>query len=128
MPETPDPVDLHIGAQVRARRKRMGMSQEQLASELRLTFQQVQKYERGANRISGSKLWAIARALKCSPGGLFPEQDQLDDGKPDPVAAMAGEMGGLVMAELWLELTPSQRLGLERIAQTIRDVSRKVAA
>ena len=59
----PNPVDLHVGARVRMRRKLLGISQEKLAEELGLTFQQIQKYERGANRVSASKLYEIARAL-----------------------------------------------------------------
>ena len=61
----PNPVDLHVGARVRVRRKFLGMSQEGLAEAIGLTFQQVQKYERGSNRISASKLYEISQALKC---------------------------------------------------------------
>lgn len=60
----PHPVDLHVGIRIRMRRKEMGVSQERLAEALGITFQQVQKYERGANRVSASKLWEIAAALK----------------------------------------------------------------
>src|ERR1700760_1136603 len=59
----PNPVDLHVGARIRMRRKLLGVSQQALAESLGLTFQQVQKYERGANRVSASKLYEIARAL-----------------------------------------------------------------
>jgi transcriptional regulator with XRE-family HTH domain len=62
----PHPVDRHVGVHIRMRRKALGISQEKLADALGLTFQQVQKYERGANRVSASKLWEIARALKTS--------------------------------------------------------------
>jgi DNA-binding XRE family transcriptional regulator len=54
-PKRPDPVDLHVGGRIRMRRKLLGLSQEYLADALQLTFQQVQKYERGANRVSASK-------------------------------------------------------------------------
>lgn len=60
----PNPIDLHVGARVRIRRKFLGLSQEALADAIELTFQQVQKYERGANRISASKLYEISKALK----------------------------------------------------------------
>ena len=60
----PHPMDLHVGARVRMRRKFAGMSQEVLAGTIGLTFQQVQKYERGSNRISCSKLWDISQTLK----------------------------------------------------------------
>jgi transcriptional regulator with XRE-family HTH domain len=62
----PHPVDRHVGLHIRMRRKALGISQEKLAEALGLTFQQVQKYERGANRVSASKLWEIARALKTN--------------------------------------------------------------
>ena len=59
-----DPIDVHVGAKVRARRLLLGLSQESLAKMIGLTFQQVQKYERGTNRISVSRLVDICRALK----------------------------------------------------------------
>ena len=76
MPELPDerspnPVDLHVGARVRMRRRLAGVSQEKLAEALGLTFQQVQKYERGANRVSASKLYEIAAALQTPVGFFF---------------------------------------------------------
>lgn len=68
---SPNPVDLHVGARVRMRRKFLGMSQEGLAETINLTFQQVQKYERGSNRISASKLYEIGRALKAPVAYFF---------------------------------------------------------
>lgn len=79
----PNPVDLHVGAKVRLRRRSLGMSQESLADDLGLTFQQVQKYERGANRISASKLYDIARSLQAPVSYFF-------DGLADPMTAMTG--------------------------------------
>ncbi len=67
----PNPVDLHVGARIRMRRKILGVSQERLAEDLGLTFQQIQKYERGANRVSASKLYEIARSLQSSVGYFF---------------------------------------------------------
>src|SRR3569833_1071618 len=63
---TPNPVDLHVGLRIRLRRRELGVSQERLAESIGLTFQQVQKYERAANRVSASKLWEMARALKTN--------------------------------------------------------------
>jgi transcriptional regulator with XRE-family HTH domain len=65
------PVDRHVGLRIRMRRKEMSVSQERLAEALGITFQQVQKYERGANRVSASKLWEIARALNTSVGYFY---------------------------------------------------------
>lgn len=62
--EAPHPVDTHVGGKVKTRRLMMGLSQEELAKSIGLTFQQVQKYERGTNRISVSRLMDISRALK----------------------------------------------------------------
>ncbi len=66
-----NPVDLHVGGRVRMRRKFLGLSQTDLAVALGLTFQQVQKYERGSNRISASKLFEIARTLKVPVAYFF---------------------------------------------------------
>lgn len=62
----PNMVDLHVGMRIRLRRKAMGLSQDKLAESLGLTFQQVQKYERGLNRVSASKLYDIARTLRTA--------------------------------------------------------------
>ena len=80
---SPNPVDLHVGGRVRMRRRLLGISQERLAEALGLTFQQVQKYERGANRVSASKLYEIARFLS-SPVAYFFE------GLSDPTVAGPG--------------------------------------
>ena len=67
----PNPIDLHVGSRVRMRRKILRISQENLAEGLELTFQQVQKYERGANRISASKLFEISKALSTPVSYFF---------------------------------------------------------
>jgi len=67
----PDPVDRHVGLRIRLRRKELGVSQERLAAAIGLTFQQVQKYERAANRISASKLWQVAHALDTTVSYFF---------------------------------------------------------
>jgi transcriptional regulator with XRE-family HTH domain len=67
----PNPVDVHVGARVRTRRLLIGMNQETLARALGLTFQQVQKYEGGANRVSASRLSQIAEILGVSISYFF---------------------------------------------------------
>ena len=64
-------VDRHVGARIRERRVELGVSQEQLAAVIGLTFQQVQKYERAANRVSASRLVSIAHALRVAPAYFF---------------------------------------------------------
>lgn len=68
---TPNPVDVHVGHQLRQRRVDHGMTQTALAAAVEVSFQQIQKYERGANRISASMLWAIAGVLDVQPGYFF---------------------------------------------------------
>lgn len=81
----PDPVDIHVGGRIRTRRLMIGMNQETLARALGLTFQQVQKYEGGANRVSASRLSQIAEILgvpishffsDLEPGGASPSAQE----------------------------------------------------
>ncbi|MBI1179070.1 MAG: helix-turn-helix domain-containing protein [Alphaproteobacteria bacterium] len=67
----PNPVDIHVGKRLRQRRTFVGMTQEQLGAALGITFQQVQKYERGANRIGASRLFDICQVLDVSPQYFF---------------------------------------------------------
>jgi transcriptional regulator with XRE-family HTH domain len=76
MPVTPKPVDLHVGRRLRLRRSLIGMSQERLAELLGITYQQVQKYERGANRIGSSRLHEIARVLDVPVAWFFEGVDR----------------------------------------------------
>ena len=93
--KTPDPVDVHVGRRLRMRRKDLGYSQQALADALGLTFQQVQKYEGGANRISASKLHATAMFLKTPIGFFF---EGLDD--PEGVDSTAADLAN-EMADFW---------------------------
>lgn len=63
-PRSPNPIDVHVGTRVRLRRQVMKMSQEKLGDQLGVTFQQVQKYERGANRVGASRLWKMSQVLE----------------------------------------------------------------
>src|SRR5437870_12770744 len=69
--KAPNPTDKHVGARVRMRRMMLGMSQEKLGDALGLTFQQVQKYEKGANRIGASRLQQIAHILQVTISFFF---------------------------------------------------------
>jgi len=71
--ENPDPVDIHVGARLRMRRNLVGFSQEQLGKSLGLTFQQIQKYERGINRMGSSRLFQIAKILSVPVAYFFEE-------------------------------------------------------
>jgi transcriptional regulator with XRE-family HTH domain len=71
MTSTPDPIDLAVGARIRARRKAVGMSQTRLGEGIGLTFQQIQKYERGTNRVSASVLVHLAARLGVPAADLL---------------------------------------------------------
>jgi transcriptional regulator with XRE-family HTH domain len=75
--ENPDPIDVEVGLRIRIRRKLMNLSQSALAEHLGLTFQQVQKYERGTNRVSASMLVRIAQKLDTTVGALVGEAERV---------------------------------------------------
>lgn len=77
-------VDAYVGARISLRRSALGLSQTALAGELGISFQQVQKYETGANRISASRLHRIASVLGTSVGALFPPVDGRDEAPDMP--------------------------------------------
>src|SRR5271168_979573 len=79
----PSPIDVHVGSRIRLRRTLMGMSQERLGESLGLTFQQVQKYERGVNRVGASRLYDLSRVLDVPISFFF-------DDMPDSLAANFG--------------------------------------
>lgn len=83
MKKTPDPIDRHVGSRVRMQRILMKMSQEKLGEALGLTFQQIQKYEKGTNRIGASRLQQISRTLNVPPSFFF-------DGAPASSASSDG--------------------------------------
>ncbi len=127
----PNPVDLHVGARIRMRRKILGVSQERLAEDLGLTFQQIQKYERGANRVSASKLYEIAKSLQSSVAYFF-------EGLADTTGEGVAEGGepfvhdflmtseGLELAALFPRITrPKVR---RRILELVRSMAEEEAA
>jgi len=87
------PVDVHVGGRVRLRRVFLGYSQEKLANALGLTFQQIQKYERGANRISASKLYELSRILSV-PVTYFFEGVEADGDAGGAAGQESGASGG----------------------------------
>src|SRR5579872_4865318 len=73
--EKPNPIDIHVGSRVRLRRNMLGLSQEKLGEAIGLTFQQVQKYERGANRVGASRLHELSRVLDVPVSFFFDDTD-----------------------------------------------------
>jgi len=98
-----DPVDVGVGARIRLLRKLRGLSQQALAEAAGVTFQQIQKYERGANRVSASMLSRIASALDTPVAEMFGETDA-SGGAIDEVAALLSEPGALELLRAYVEL------------------------
>jgi transcriptional regulator with XRE-family HTH domain len=115
--KSPNPIDRHLGSRVRARRLMLGMSQEKLAEALGLTFQQVQKYEKGINRVGASRLLQIAGILDVGIDFFF-------EGVPGLRAG--GLSGNSIMAE-FLTSPESDRLVRSFVGLKDDDARRKVA-
>ncbi|MBX2833521.1 MAG: helix-turn-helix domain-containing protein [Micavibrio sp.] len=82
---TPNKVDIHVGQRLRIRRSLMGFSQEKLASLIGLTFQQIQKYERGTNRVSAGRLYELSKILEVPVNYFFDQiNSSLTDGSTQP--------------------------------------------
>lgn len=128
----PDPIDVEVGGRIRARRIALGVSQTALAKALGLTFQQVQKYEKGANRVSASTLVKVARELGVSVAFLVGEETaptpeaQVRPAAADVQATGEGGLGAVGIAEA-LELIevygrisdPTVRRAMVQLLQTM---------
>ena len=102
-----DDIDVHIGRRVRRRRRLLGLTQEQLAGACGVRFQQIQKYECGANRVSAARLRRLARALEVPVGYFF---DGLDDAQETPIARSSDESVDLIRTYYQLGERPRRRL------------------
>ena len=119
----PNPIDRHVGLRIRMRRKELGISQERLAESIGLTFQQVQKYERAANRVSASKLWEMSRALNTTIAYFY---EGLSD-TPEPVGSNQPRetVQDFLMTPEGLELASSfPRIAHGRVRRKILDLVR----
>ena len=96
----PNPIDMHVGARVWARRKQFGMSQTELGNALNLSFQQVQKYENGTNRISSSRLHQISQVLDVPISYFFDDLPAEISGKRAPGLAKGTGFEGDPLAKL----------------------------
>jgi transcriptional regulator with XRE-family HTH domain len=112
-----NPIDMHVGRQIRQRRAALGVSQEQLAGVLGVSFQQVQKYERGVNRVGASRLHDLARALDVPIGFFF-------DHAPGSRPGLAGAVRGMRETQQGLDddiLNRRETLDLVRAFSNILD-------
>ena len=113
--KAPNPVDRHVGSRVRMRRMMMGMSQEKLGDAIGLTFQQVQKYEKGTNRIGASRLQQISRTLQV-PVSFFFEGAPMEAGGPGEtdapspsfVSDFLASADGLALTKAFMQIKDSK--------------------
>ncbi|MDB5427792.1 MAG: transcriptional regulator, family [Phenylobacterium sp.] len=127
--KAPDPMDVALGAAVRIRRRTIGLSQEALADQCGVSFQQIQKYENGANRISFSRLVQIARALKCRVIDLMDVLDGPDretTGDLDLLTRMRTP-GALELLTAYEQMTPEARSSLVGLLRAVVGPSAAVA-
>ena len=120
---TPHPLDVSLGRNIRLRRKSLGMSQSALGEAVGLIFQQVQKYERGKNRVSFSKLAGIATALQCRISDLIEGlEDGTDTDPGDNRAALLGETGALELLQTYASVkSPRLRRAIISLAKGLSD-------
>ncbi len=119
--KSPDPMDIALGAAVRIRRRTIGMSQEALAEQCGVSFQQIQKYENGANRISFSRLVQIARALRCQVTDLMDVFDGTDKETSEDLNLLTRMRtpGALELLSAYERLPPEVRLSLVNLVRTL---------
>ena len=91
--EGPNPIDIHVGARLRLRRTLLGLSQEKLGEAVGITFQQLQKYERGSNRISASRLFNLAQVLGVSVSFFFDDLPPKTEGEAVAEVPESNETG-----------------------------------
>lgn len=128
--EGPNPVDVHAGRRVRLRRTLLGMSQGRLAEALGVTFQQVQKYERGTNRIGASRLHDIARILGVPVSYFFDEMETSPPGHGEREAAggpRASEREQMSKRETLELVRAYYRIPDRRVRKRVVDLLRSIA-
>lgn len=120
------PVDTHVGKRIRHRRWLIGMTQQQLAEKVGIKFQQIQKYETGANRVSASRLWDISDALGVNVSfffeGLQDEDKAVAENARVP-ADLMGDKEALDLVRSYYAIPENQRRRLFELARVLSDVA-----
>jgi transcriptional regulator with XRE-family HTH domain len=114
------PLDAMVGAKIRMFRINRGMSQTALAERIGVSFQQVQKYEKGANRVGASRLSQIASVLGITVGELFESSQEKAGAAKSPVHLLA-EPGALRVLKAYLRTNSGVRLAIARLVESIAD-------
>jgi transcriptional regulator with XRE-family HTH domain len=122
---TMNAIDKHIGARIRMRRQQLGVSQEKLAEALAVSFQQVQKYEKGQNRVGGSRMARIAEALQVEVGFFYQNAPGTDTSRPaggeySLMDEFMASREGLIIAQAFVRI-PNPRIRAT-IAASIRNI------
>jgi transcriptional regulator with XRE-family HTH domain len=123
-PHSPHPVDRHVGALIRVKRRALGISQSDLADALGVTFQQVQKYERGTNRVSSSKLYEIAHKLDTPLSAFFEGLDGPRDGGESVAGGLIdflNDSGSQDLVVAFKTMRPELRKQLVALAKAMAD-------
>jgi Predicted transcriptional regulators len=120
---SPHPLDIALGSRIRLRRRELGFSQEQLAREVGITFQQVQKYEHGTNRVSFSRLVEIAQALKCGIADIVGDLDRPNGAEPfSRHIASLSETGATELLDAYASITsPKHRRAILNLAKQLAE-------
>ena len=119
------PVDVHVGKRIRHRRWLVGMTQQQLAERVGIKFQQIQKYETGANRVSASRLWDIADALEVPVSFFFEgiETEQTAGEASAMPTDILGDKEALDLVRSYYAIPENQRRRLFELARVLSDVA-----
>jgi transcriptional regulator with XRE-family HTH domain len=120
------PVDVHVGKRIRHRRWLVGMTQQQLAERVGIKFQQIQKYETGANRVSASRLWDIADSLEVPVSFFFEgiESESTESSVSENVPAdIMGDKEALDLVRSYYAIPENQRRRLFELARVLSDVA-----
>ena len=119
----PHPVDVHVGKQIRHRRWLIGVTQQQLAEAVGIKFQQIQKYETGANRVSASRLWDIAEALEVEIAFFFDGLDKEEGGGKTLPADIIADKEALDLVRSYYAIPENQRRRLFDLARVLSEVA-----
>ncbi|MEL0285750.1 MAG: helix-turn-helix transcriptional regulator [Paracoccaceae bacterium] len=120
------PVDVHVGKRIRHRRWLVGMTQQQLAQHVGIKFQQIQKYETGANRVSASRLWDISETLEVPISFFFEglEREQAQQSATDSVPPdLMGDKEALELIRSHYSIPENQRRRLFDLARVLSNVA-----
>lgn len=121
----PNMIDVQVGSRIRLRRRLIGMSQQELAAKLSLTFQQIQKYEKGSNRVSASKLQHIAAIFGVPPSYFFGELVGAEAGEPSQ--APADELSSFISSREGHELNVAFARLSPRLRRNIVNLTKALA-